>query len=209
MSELARRLKQCKKPMGNSGKLVVEDMNSSHYELTSWGLEALGSIKASRILDIGCGGGRTIHRLANINPQAKVIGMDYSLDCVKWSKEYNEELIKEGRIEVINGDAQKIPFDDQNFDLITAIETIYFWTDLSESFKEVYRVLRERGKLLIINELYKDEKFKERNDKFIKESDMRIYSPEEVRDILIAAGFTNITCNKVEGKNWINYIAEK
>lgn len=209
MSELARRLNQCKKPTGDSGKLVVEDMNNSHFELTSWGINSLGQIEVREALDIGCGGGRTVNRLAHIYEHAKIIGMDYSMDCVKWSREYNEELIKLGRVEIINGDANKIPFEDNKFNLITAIETVYFWPDLFSSFKEVRRTLNEGGKFLLINEIYKDDKFKERNDKFIQESDMKIFSPEELKQLLIEAGFSSVNYNTVENKNWIRYISNK
>jgi 2-polyprenyl-3-methyl-5-hydroxy-6-metoxy-1,4-benzoquinol methylase len=53
-------------------------MNSSHSMLTDWGLEHFPIESHRAILDVGCGGGKTISRLASIAAQAKVYGIDYS-----------------------------------------------------------------------------------------------------------------------------------
>jgi Methylase involved in ubiquinone/menaquinone biosynthesis len=209
MSEIAKRLNQCRKPTGELGKFVVEDMNQNHYELTGWGLDKLSIKEDSTILDIGCGGGRTVNRLANLSKHGKVYGIDYSLDCVSWASEFNKELIDEGRVSISNASVEKLPFDDERFDIITAVETIYFWPDFSKNIKEVLRVLKPDGKLLIINEVYLSEKFKERNDEFLATGKMKIYSPEELKDLLVQAGYKNISIDVIEESNWIRILAEK
>ncbi|AKN31072.1 SAM-dependent methyltransferase [Clostridium carboxidivorans P7] len=209
MSEIAKRLNQCMKPNGELGKIVADDMNKSHFELTGWGLEKININPKDTILDIGCGGGRTVNRLAAIAKEGKVFGIDYSMDCVKWSKDYNEELIKDGRVEIINASVEKIPFEDNKFDVISAVETIYFWPDLLQNLKEVKRVLKPSGKLVIICEMYWSEKFKERNDEFVSVSNMKIYTPEELKDIVEMAGYSNIKIDLVEEKNWLCCIGEK
>lgn len=209
MSEIAKRLNQCMKPNGELGKIVADDMNKSHFELTGWGLEKININPQDTILDIGCGGGRTVNRLAAIAKEGKVFGIDYSMDCVKWSKNYNEELIKNGRVEINHASVEKIPFEDNKFDVISAVETIYFWPDLIQNLKEVKRVLKSSGKLVIICEMYSSEKFKERNDECVSASNMKIYTPEELKDIVEMAGYNNIKIDLVEEKNWLCCIGEK
>ena len=209
MSEIAKRLNQCRKPTGELGKFVVEDMNQSHYELTGWGLEKLSIKEEGIILDIGCGGGRTVNRLANLSKNGKVYGIDYSLDCVSWASEFNKELIDEGRVCISNASVEKLPFDDEKFDIITAVETIYFWPDFLKNIKEVLRVLKPKGKFLVINEVYLSEKFKERNDEFLATGKMKIYSPEELKDLLVEAGYNNISVDVIEERNWLRVVAEK
>lgn len=46
----------------------------------------------------------------------------------------------------------QLPFEAERFDLVTAFETVYFWPDLPKSFREIRRVLRPGGTLLICNE---------------------------------------------------------
>lgn len=206
MSEIARRLKQCRKPQGEIGKVVADEMNESHFNLTTWGLEKVKVEKSNVILDIGCGGGRTVNRLAHIATDGKIYGMDYSEDCVNWSRDYNKEFIDKKKVEIIKASVEQIPFEDNKFDNIFAVETIYFWPSLIESLKEVRRVLKDTGKFIIINEMYSSERFKERNDQWVAMSDMKIFTPEELKNILSDAGFRNIEMYTVEDKNWICFI---
>ncbi|MBZ9635356.1 class I SAM-dependent methyltransferase [Clostridium sp. FP1] len=209
MSELAKRLNQCKKPAGVLGKVIAEGMNIGHFELTSWGLEKINIKNKDVILDIGCGGGRTINRMASIATEGKIFGIDYSLDCVKWSKDYNTQLVKTNRVEIFHASVEKIPFENNKFDVISAVETIYFWPNLIESFKEVKRILKPSGKFIIICEMYSSENFKERNDKLIALSDMKIHTPKELKGLLEKAGFNNITIDLMEERNWLCCICEK
>src|SRR5437660_10792267 len=64
MSVADKVISQCRKPAGLFGRLVVWDMNRHHSKLTDWGLSHVSIKKMDRILDIGCGGGRTINKLA-------------------------------------------------------------------------------------------------------------------------------------------------
>ncbi|MBW9155813.1 class I SAM-dependent methyltransferase [Clostridium sp. FP2] len=209
MSEIAKRLNQCKKPAGVLGKVIAEGMNIGHFELTSWGLEKINIKNKDVILDIGCGGGRTINRMASIATEGKIFGIDYSLDCVKWSKDYNTQFVKTNRVEILHASVEKIPFENNKFDIISAVETIYFWPNIIESFKEVKRILKPSGKFIIICEMYSSENFKERNDKLIALSDMKIHTPKELRELLEKAGFNNITIDLMEERNWLCCICEK
>ncbi len=53
------------------------------------------------ILDVGCGGGKTVSRLAQRAVLGKVFGIDYSADMVEYSKKVNKRLIAENRVEII------------------------------------------------------------------------------------------------------------
>ncbi|MCB2305728.1 class I SAM-dependent methyltransferase [Clostridium estertheticum] len=209
MSEIAKRLNQCRKPTGDIGKAIAKDMNIAHFELTNWGFEKINIKKNDVILDIGCGGGRTVNRMASIATEGKTFGIDYSTDCVKWSKDYNEKFIKDGSVEILHASVEKIPFENDKFDVISAVETIYFWPNLVENFKEVKRVLKPSGKLIIICEMYSSERFKERNDEFVAISDMEIHTPEELKLILEKAGYNNIKIDLMEDKNWLCCVCEK
>ena len=209
MNELSQQINQCKKPSGEQGKMIADRMNESHFALTSWGMEQFCIVPDSIILDVGCGGGRTIHRMAEIVSEGKVFGIDYSSDCVAWSSAYNEEWIKEGRVEILQAAVNELPFKDNFFDIVTAVETVYFWPDLGECFKEIKRVLKPAGKFVIINEVYKSELFRERNEAYTAAGDMQIFAPEELKQWLEEAQFKNVTTAVVEANNWLCCIGEK
>ncbi|WP_446899074.1 class I SAM-dependent methyltransferase [Clostridium sp. LBM24168] len=206
MSEIARRLDQCRKPSGREGKTVASEMNRDHFELTSWGLDKVDIKENFMILDIGCGGGKTINRLAGLIKSGKVIGVDYSKDCVEWSKEFNSQFIKEGRVNVYNSSVERLPFKDGQFDLITAVETIYFWPDLINNLKEIKRVLKPSGKFVIINEMYMDNNSEEQYEEYVDK--MNIYTPEELYKIMAKIGYKDIKMEIKEDKHWICYIGE-
>ena len=124
MSEIAKRLNQCRKPNGEVGKAIAKDMNIAHFELTNWGFEKINIRKNDVTLDIGCGGGRTVNRMASIATEGKTFGIDYSTDCVEWSKDYNEKFIKDNKVEILSASVEKIPFENDKFDIISAVEKI-------------------------------------------------------------------------------------
>lgn len=209
MNELSQKIKQCKKPSGEQGKQIANHMNESHFELTSWGMDKISIAPNNIILDVGCGGGRTIHRMAAIATEGKVFGIDYSPDCVVWSRDYNADLIKEGRVKICQAAVNKIPFEDNYFDIVTAVETVYFWPELVECFNEINRVLKPSGKFIIINEVYKNEAFRERNEAYLATGDMQIFAPEELKEWLEQSQFSNVKMEVLEANNWLCCIGEK
>lgn len=111
--------------------------------------------KSDIILDAGCGGGRTINKLAATASEGKVYGIDYSNESVAAARRTNARWIDIGRVEIGHGSVSHLPFADNTFDLVTAIETHLFWPDLASDVREVFRVLKPGGKLMIVSEIYR------------------------------------------------------
>ena len=66
----------------------------SHSKLTDWGLKHVSIESGYTILDVGCGGGRTVNKLAAIATQGKVYGVDYSDASVAATKKTNARWIE-------------------------------------------------------------------------------------------------------------------
>ena len=130
-------------------------MNSRHSKLTDWGLGHISIEPFYTILDVGSGGGRTVSKLAERATQGKVYGIDYSEASVAASKSTNAHWVEIGRVEVRHGSVSKLPFAENMFDLVTAVETHFWWPNLLTNMREVFRVLKPHGKLIIIAEVYK------------------------------------------------------
>ena len=150
---------QCRRPAGWLGRRVARAMNISHARLTAWGLEHVRVEPSWRILDIGCGGGQTIRRLAALATAGHVDGIDYSPASVAVARATNADLIGNGRVAVEQGTVSRLPFDDGSFDLVTAVETHYYWPQLSTDLREILRVLKPGGHLVMIAETYKGRRF--------------------------------------------------
>ncbi len=82
---------QFRRPTGRRGKLVAELMNKGHKSLTLWGLAHVEIKPHYVILDVGCGGGKTVSRQAQKTPLGKVFGIDYSTDMVEYSKKLKQK----------------------------------------------------------------------------------------------------------------------
>jgi ubiquinone/menaquinone biosynthesis C-methylase UbiE len=199
--------RQFRKPTGWMGKLIAAGMNIEHQGLWRWALEFISVQPDSVILDIGCGGGKSIEVLARGASQGKVYGIDYSKDMVQTSRFLNRGLIRSGRAEIKHASVSCLPFPEHSFDLVACFECCYFWPDMIESLGEIRRVLKQDGLLLIANEVYRDPTFDERNDTWARLANMRIYSPQEYRAFLSEAGFSTIQLETRPERNWIAVVA--
>lgn len=195
-----------RKPGGIGGKIMVFAMNVGHKSLADWGFRFLEIPEDGNILDCGCGGGANIKRILNKYPKASVKGIDYSKVSVKKSRKINKKEIGKGRCEVLQASVMELPFKDDQFDLVTAFETVYFWPDLLKSFQEVYRVIKTEGVFFICNECNGDT---DKDDKWTEKiPGMTIYKDFELKNTLSQAGFHDIKIEKNK-KGWICISAKK
>jgi ubiquinone/menaquinone biosynthesis C-methylase UbiE len=209
MGFMEQMVKQCRKPAGLFGTFVGMGMNRGHSRLRRWGLSHISIKPNESILDVGCGGGKGIKDLARILSSGKVYGIDYSDQMVQLARRINKRFIEKGHVEIMHGSVSSLPFTDGMFNLVTAFEACHFWPNLIEDLKEIKRVLKRGGTLLIANEAYKHEKFEKRNSKLAKWGDMMLHTPEEYRNLLTEAGYMGIEIDDVPEKNWIAVIAKK
>ena len=91
-----------------------------------------------RILDVGCGTGANLEMLAQFGePQ----GVDVSDDALEFSR-------KTG-LKVHKGLAESLPFEDESFDVVTALDVVEHLDDDVSGLKEMHRILKKDGKTLI------------------------------------------------------------
>lgn len=186
-----------RKPKGKLGNIQLKSMNKEHTPVSLWGLKHLDIQSDDIILDVGCGGGININRMAG--KAKKVYGVDYSIESVKLSREVNQEYIQQGKVEVLEGNVQALPFEDDRFDIVTAFETIYFWPDIEKCFGEVKRVLKPGGIFLIGMESNgSDNLVMKVSEKLI---DMTVYNDEEVTRFLENNDYSEITVYLRDAKN--------
>ena len=194
-----------RKPEGFGGKIMVAMMNVGHSAVARWGLQFLNAAPDAKVLDCGCGGGANIKRLLKKCPEGIVKGIDYSPVSVEKSKKVNEAAIAEGRCTVLQGSVADMIFAGDWFDAVTAFETVYFWPDLPQCFREVYRVLKPGGTLLICNESNGDTDKDEKWTEII--GGMTIYKDAELKTYLEQAGFHDVQIHKK--KSWLCITAWK
>ena len=194
-----------RKPVGFSGKIMVAMMNLGHSPVARWGLRFLELAPDARVLDCGCGGGANIKRLLKLCPKGKVQGIDYSAVSVEKARKVNAGAIAAGQCTVQQASVAELPFEAEQFDVVTAFETVYFWPELAQNFREVYRVLKPGGTLLICNESNGDTDKDKKWTEII--GGMTIYKDAELKTYLEQAGFHEVRIHKK--KSWLCITAWK
>lgn len=195
------------RPQGLLGKMMVSSMNSGHAGVADWGMSFLDVPAPASIVDLGCGGGRNAAKLMEKYPAAKLAALDHSEISVEKTRQVNQAAVQSGRCTVLQGDVSGMPFEDEAFDLVTAFETVYFWPGPEKSFREVYRVLKEGGTFLIVNESDGENKADEKWTGMI--DGMTIYDARQLTDALERAGFAKVNVHRNEKKHWLCLIARK
>jgi len=200
---------QVRKPSKWVGRPFVWLMNNSHSHLTDWGLQHVQIDKNFTILDVGCGGGRTIQKLATLATDGKVYGVDYAEGSVATARSKNAELINAGRVKIKQASVSQLPFGDNKFDLVTAIETQYYWSDLANDMQEVLRVLKQGGTLLIIAESYEKGAHDKALRPIVKLLGASNLGVEDQRELFSKAGYSDIQICEDRSKGWICCIGKK
>ena len=212
MSLTSTVLSQFQEPAGWLGRLNLWDMNRRHSKLTDWGLKHISIENHDTILDVGCGGGRTVHKLAAIARKGKIYGIDHSEAGVAASRRTNRQWIGMGRVEIQRGSVSHLPFADQMFDLATAVETHYYWPDLPADMREALRVLKPSGMLIIIAEAYRGGKYDQRLQRLAELTKTMNYahlSVHEHRELFSNAGYSDVQVFEEYDKGWICALGRK
>jgi SAM-dependent methyltransferase len=186
-------------------------MNSRHSKVTNWGLSHISIHERDTILDIGCGGGRTVSKLAAQATQGKVCGVDFSNESVAFANRINRQWIDAGHVEIREASVSQLPFSENVFDLVTAVETHFWWPDLPSDMREVLKVLKPGGALIIIAEVYKGANTTTAKlaEKYLPLSGMALLTANEHHELFINAGFADVQVIAESRKGWICGIGRK
>lgn len=194
---------QCRKPTWWPGRLFLWIMNRRHTGVTSWGLEYVTIDKDFTILDVGCGGGQTVQTLAGIASEGKVYGIDYSAESVATSRRTNARLIEAGRVDIRQGTVSRLPYADGMFNVVTAIETHYYWPDPVADMREILRVLKPGGRFVLIAETYRGERFDAVFRPAMKLLRATYLTVDEHKDLLVSAGYSEVEVFEQRKKGWL------
>lgn len=135
------------RPNFNAG--VSDGFSEQLYFQTLQGLPyAKNDFKALKVLEVGCGMGEGLNFLTRLVDPARAVGLDISGAAVRRA---NAILARGDRLTYVEGDAESLPFEDGEFDLVINVESSHNYPDVEKFFHEVARVLRPGGHFSIID----------------------------------------------------------
>lgn len=136
-------------PRGIIGRMLGEQMVHQHIPETEWTISLLDIQPEDQVLELGFGAGRAIELVAARASSGHVYGIDHSQEMVRSASHRNNKAIQAGHVTLYQGDLSALPFTDNQFDKIFTIQTLYFWSDLQQILREIFRVLKPGGILVV------------------------------------------------------------
>lgn len=182
---------QCGNPRGLIGKIMTWAMNRVNGVMYKGIVNSLDLSENTKILDIGFGNGY-LEELIYRKAKCSVYGIDISEDMLKSAAERNRQGIEKGDIHLSVGDCCDLAFEDASFDIVTTMNTIYFWNDTIQGMREIYRVLNDTG--VFYNAVFS----KEGLDKvFYAKNGFKKFEKKEYVQMGKQVGFRKISCTKL------------
>jgi SAM-dependent methyltransferase len=178
--------RQSRRPSGWLGEIVARVMAFETQPVNRIALQELAVRASETVLEIGCGHGRTLARLAEA-PCAYAAGIDPSDVMVRLARKRMRRWIDAGRAEVSLASSAKIPHADGRFDAALAVHVVYFWNEPLADLHEVRRVLRPGGRVLL--------GYRPRDEEALAALPATVYalrSVEEIEALLADSGFVEI-----------------
>ncbi|HRH69862.1 MAG TPA: class I SAM-dependent methyltransferase [Flavobacteriales bacterium] len=136
---------QLRMPHGHMSRKVGVRMNNANRSLYEGAWKALDLRDGMRVLEIGFGNGLFFGELSRKAQGLELHGLDLSADMVEQATTRNKSLIASGRLSLVNGPSDRMPYQDALFDRIFCVNVVYFWDDPAAHLHEVRRVLKPSG----------------------------------------------------------------
>ncbi|MEG0926047.1 class I SAM-dependent methyltransferase [Chryseobacterium sp.] len=134
-------------PQGEKGIEIGEMMNATNIGMTLESIRTLLIEDDQHILEIGHGNAGHLKSLLNLAQDLKYTGVDISETMHNEAKKLNKEF--QTKADFVLYEGKKLPFQDQTFDKIFTVNTVYFWENPVEFLNEIYRVLKDNGTFVL------------------------------------------------------------
>jgi SAM-dependent methyltransferase len=189
MNAQRKKVSQPGLPRGLVGWLVAWMMPLAHGSIYKSVAKVLNLRPEDSLLEVACGSGRFLKDHAS--HVHSVAGIDLSEVQTRIAKRRLKDRIAAGTAQIVQGDASRLPWDDNRFSVAASMGSFIGFPKPLESLKEVHRVLRPGGKAVISIE-YNAEDGKD-HSKEIEKHGMWIWTEDEMRGMMKDAGFADVS----------------
>ena len=194
---------QARKPTGFIGRyLMTKIFNEGNADLNSFVMDMLELQSSDKVLEIGFGTGKLINQMAAITTGGVVEGIDFSEVMLKQAGKVNRHNISHGKVRLQRGECKTLPYENESFNKLCSINTLYFWKDPDKYFLEMFRVIKPGGTIAIG---FRDDK--QMSNLNLSRDVFTTYSQIEVVSLLSNAGFSDARVAEKKGKPFLSYCA--
>jgi len=178
-------------PQGEKGKEIGEMMNATNIGMTLESIKTLLIEDDERILEIGHGNAGHLKSILNKAKNIKYTGIDISETMHKEAENLNKEF--ESQADFVLYEGKKLPFEDQVFDKIFTVNTVYFWEEPVEFLNEIYRVLKDNGTFVLT---FGQRDFMEKLP--FTQFDFTLYNTDEMEETVAKSHFKRMKISEKE-----------
>ncbi len=140
-------------PEGLLGRFVGMILALKNRQRNAWTISMLDIQPDDQVLEIGFGPGQAIQEVVKLTPNGFVAGIDLSDTMVMQASKRNSAAIRSGRVLLQQGSESPLPFEDNKFNKVFAVNSMQFWSNPIAGLQEVRRVLKPGGRVVITIQL--------------------------------------------------------
>ncbi|MCT7973214.1 class I SAM-dependent methyltransferase [Laspinema olomoucense] len=152
------------------------------------------------VLDLGCGTGRLLDRLAEEFPTLRGTGFDLSPEMIRQARQKKRDRHRP-RLIFIQGNAEQLPFADQQFDTVFNTISFLHYPNPSRVLSEVYRVLSPGGNYYLVDFMMPNKTAS--GVLGGSPANLRLYPLQKREQLGIEAGFCCIGHHPLLGPVWL------
>ena len=197
--ELQAIASQLKHPTGEKGIEMGNMMNETNINMTKHSIQNLNISKENKILELGHGNAGHVEFLFEQAENLKYHGLEMSELMFQEARQINRNFVSQKQAFFSLYDGNKIPFEDESFDKIFTVNTIYFWQKPEELLSEIYRVLKPSGNFCLT---FAEEDFMKTLP--FTQFEFKLYSTEKTQGLIKKSDFkivyTETQTEKVKSK---------
>jgi len=195
MTEQKKKVPQFLLPRGLAGRITLIFMNIGHKSIYKNVAKILELQPEDDLLEVACGNGYFLEKYAS--HVHSIAGLDLSELMVKMATKRNKDRVAAGTAEFVHGDASQLPWEDNRLSVATTMGSLTIFPKPLESLKEMYRVLRPGGRVVVSMEWNAEDGLD--HAKEVKEYGMWMWTGDDVKAMLKEAGFTEISTTYAKG----------
>lgn len=147
--ELQSIASQLKKPEGEKGIEMANMMHETNINMTLSSIQNLHISQGDIILELGHGNAAHLEYLMEQSTHLKYYGLEMSELMFQEARQINRNYVSQKQAFFSIYDGNTIPFEDNSFNKVFTVNTIYFWQEPEKLLSEIYRVLQPKGILCI------------------------------------------------------------
>lgn len=136
---------QLRRPSGEDASEIASKMNEANQSLNHKCIDLLMLRGSDSVLELGPGNGAFASNIINSAKDVTYVGIDWSEDMVAEARRLNESLVNRGCVTFKQGSSMQLPFEDDTFDKVLTVHTVYFWDQPLKHLLEIKRVLKPSG----------------------------------------------------------------